>query len=83
MALEQFSIVLGVVFGFWAGFITRSSMLFISFVLSIDLHSLNSPRFFVVAHSARHPNHPGYHPRSGMPFPPTLASIISAPGAVR
>ena len=29
MALEQFSIVLGVVFGFWTGFITRSSMLFL------------------------------------------------------
>ena len=27
MALEQFSIVLGVVFGFWTGFLTRSSML--------------------------------------------------------
>jgi ABC-type phosphate transport system permease subunit len=27
MALEQLSIVLGVVFGFWTGFITRSSML--------------------------------------------------------
>lgn len=26
MALEQLSIVLGVVFGFWTGFITRSSM---------------------------------------------------------
>ena len=25
MALEQFSIVLGVVFGFWAGFFTRGS----------------------------------------------------------
>ena len=30
MALEQFSIVLGVVFGFWTGFITRSSMLYIA-----------------------------------------------------
>jgi hypothetical protein len=38
MALEQFSIVLGVVFGFWTGFITRSSMLcLISLVLTIDL----------------------------------------------
>ena len=38
MALEQFSIVLGVVFGFWTGFITRSSMLFsTSLVLTIDL----------------------------------------------
>jgi hypothetical protein len=26
MALEQFAIVLGVVLGFWTGFLTRSSM---------------------------------------------------------
>jgi hypothetical protein len=35
MALEQFSIVLGVVFGYWTGFITRSSMLFSNVACSL------------------------------------------------
>ena len=86
MALEQLSIVLGVVFGFWTGFITRSSMLSCSYHKSQDLTfslSLNSSRFYVMAHSARHPNHPGNHPCFGLFLPPALSPTISSTGAVR
>lgn len=44
MALEQFSIVLGVVFGFWTGFLTRSSMLHRFFLQEISgSHFLATP----------------------------------------
>lgn len=37
MALEQFSIVLGVVFGFWTGFLTRDRMfLYLTYILRIS-----------------------------------------------
>ena len=49
MALEQLSIVLGVVFGFWTGFITRSSML--SLVLTRDLRISPSRYFLIVPDS--------------------------------
>ena len=49
MALEQLSIVLGVVFGFWTGFITHSSMLFLkSFVFTIDLRISSFRCCFIV-----------------------------------
>jgi hypothetical protein len=86
MALEQLSIVLGVVFGFWTGFITRSSMFLISLVLTIDLRIslfLNSPRSFVMARSARRPNHPGHHPCVGLFFPSAFSPTISSTGTVR
>ena len=87
MTLEQFSIVLGVVIGFWTGFITRSSMLYRLFLLYMDLRifylHLNSFGFLVMAHSARRPNHPGYHPCFGLFFPPAFSPTISSTGAVR
>ena len=84
MALEQFSIVLGVVFGFWTGFITRSSMLFFQYSLVLtDLTFLISSRFFVMARSARHPNYSGYHPCFGLFVPPAFSSTISSTRAVR
>ena len=79
MALEQFSIVLGVVFGFWTGFLTRSSMLLLlacSFPLISQL-LLPSSRFLVMAPSTRYPNHPRYHPCFRMFVPPSLSKIIS------
>ena len=90
MALEQLSIVLGVVFGFWTGFITRSSMcisnIACSYHRSPDLTvslSLNSSRFFVMARSARHPNHPRYHPRFRLLFPPPISPTIGSTPEVR
>ena len=90
MALEQLSIVLGVVFGFWTGFITRSSMcisnIACSYHRSPDLTvslSLNSSRFFVMARSARHPNHPRYHSRFRLLFPPPISPTIGSTPEVR
>lgn len=75
MALEQFSIVLGVVVGFWTGFVTRSSM----FASSSRLFLL-SPTYSTIvcflAHPTRRPDRPWCCSGAWMFFPPAFPATV-------
>lgn len=80
MALEQFSIVLGVVFGFWMGFMTRDRVLFfITLSTGTITDGLISPRICIVENSARHPTLPGDHPCRGLPLSSAVSEATRAP----
>jgi hypothetical protein len=78
MALEQFSIVLGVVFGFWIGFITRSSIYPFSSGLS-PFTPIYSTIFRFLAHPARRAAHSWCRPGAWMFFPPAVATTVGTP----
>lgn len=73
-ALEHFSIVLGVVFGFWTGFFTRSRTSTFPTTCIIITTYTYSLRLPLLAHPTRGPTHTRNHPRIRMHIPPSLAA---------
>lgn len=79
MALEQLSIVLGVVFGFWTGFATRSSKLHPGFTHQPRNLTIVSWEFSFLAHPARNSNIPGNCPSYRVYLPPAFPPTSGAP----
>lgn len=84
MALEQFSIVLGVVFGFWTGFLTRSSTwlacinkCFLSLCVTL------SPIIRIMENTPCHPACARSFTWSRMFLPSTVPAALSPPWAIR
>lgn len=81
MALEQFSIVLGVVFGFWAGFFTRGSAEFLLDGLISNPDQTDFPFYCsrwlcLMAHPTSHSDRTGHLSRDWLtrPSPITKAT---------
>lgn len=76
MALEQFSIVLGVVVGFWTGFLTRTS----AFRLEVDFPPLTglfiSPRVSILANTPCNSTGSRHFTRSGMSLFATITALF-------
>jgi hypothetical protein len=60
MALEQFAIVLGVVLGFWTGFLTRTSAFRFGLFRTALTQYLFSRRISIMANTTRNPIRTGY-----------------------
>lgn len=79
MALEQFSIVLGAVVGFWTGFFTRNGeLLSEAHVCLRDIHYKQSTWISFVAHSTRDSAWPRYLARSRLIIPACVPSIAGS-----
>lgn len=76
MALEQFSIVLGVVLGFWTGFLTRNCKLIFFDEVGMISVFLYSRGFLFVADSARLATHSWNCTRHRMLLFTTLTSSL-------